>query len=325
MRKYQSEFGLDVYTNYKAIIPPSQLKLIETDNHKYHIYGILLAPKFFCVPESIVYYTDHFEIKLFSDSFGLHQEYTVPIAIHDSLNHTKIIIESPHPHSILKVKIEDTDWLSLNDENEEMLEIQVGELFDFVANSLVQTLKYKVLYIGQSYGKRGERSAIDRLSSHETLQQILIDSQRDYPDYEIKIMLLEMAYRLHFGIASAKTPVQECDDADNQHIKNVLTTLPVEQQVINITEAAIINYFKPCYNMTFIENFPSNKHKSYHQYYELDYNDLVVEIDMGFDSYPFVELFSDTAEISSSLAFIHYKLDNNPNRDSMYSMFRSPK
>jgi len=143
----------------------------------------------------------------------------------------------------------------------------------FCARFIFQTrpnkLKYKVLYIGQAYGKRGEKSAIDRLSSHETLQKILINSQRDYPEYEIKIMLLEMAYRLGFGIAHPKTPVQVTSTTDDQHIESVVTNLPIEQQVINITEAAIINYFKPFYNSTFIENFPSDKHKSYHQYYEI--------------------------------------------------------
>jgi|GEM_PF-3100290 len=36
-----------------------------------------------------------------------------------------------------------------------------------------------------------------------------------------------------------------------------------EQQIINITEAALINYFKPPYNVNFVENFPNVRHKGY--------------------------------------------------------------
>ena len=36
-------------------------------------------------------------------------------------------------------------------------------------------------------------------------------------------------------------------------------------QIINITEAAMINYFKPPYNINFIDNFPDKNHKGYSQ------------------------------------------------------------
>lgn len=74
---------------------------------------------------------------------------------------------------------------------------------------------------------------------------------------------------------------------------------------------------------TFVENFPSPKHKSYHQYYELDYNELLIEMDMEFDNFPYIELYTDTASIKTVWDFIHYKLENDENRESMYAMFRS--
>lgn len=36
-RKYLSEFGLNVYTSYKSIIPIENLEFIK-DSRKYHIY-----------------------------------------------------------------------------------------------------------------------------------------------------------------------------------------------------------------------------------------------------------------------------------------------
>lgn len=322
MRKYQTEFGLNVYTNYKAIISPSQLESFESSTHQYHIYGILLAAKYFLLQDSVTQYVDHIELILFANAFGKHYEYPVRFSLGSHLNHNKIKIDSVYPYSVIRFKIEDEEWLAQNG-SQRCIEATASELFDFflISSNSVDKVEYKVLYIGQSYGKRGERSAIERLSSHETLQKILIDAQRVYSEYDIKIMLLEMAYRLNTGIVTKNVTTQKNNEEDNQHIKSTLMSLPIEQQVINITEAAIINYFKPIYNEKFVENFPSDKHKSYNQYYKLDYDDLVIELDMEFESFPFVELFSDNARIESVWTFIHYKLDKNAARDSIYTMF----
>ncbi|CAM4489242.1 hypothetical protein PATY110618_21825 [Paenibacillus typhae] len=99
--------------------------------------------------------------------------------------------------------------------------------------------------------------------------------------------------------------------------------MPVEEQVINITEAAIINYFKPYYNTNFIENFPSTEHTGYKQYYDLDYNCMSVELDLEFDSMPNIELHTDNNNIKNCWEFIQYNLSNDPNRRNMYEIFTS--
>ena len=111
-------------------------------------------------------------------------------------------------------------------------------------------------------------------------------------------------------------------EEDTNHVEKVLSNLHQEQQVINITEAALINYFKPQYNTMFVENFPSEKHMSYKQYFDLDYDDLVIEINMESDVFPYVILFSDKAQIASPWECIHNQLDNSNERESMYSIFR---
>jgi len=322
MRKYTTEFALNVYTSFKTVIPAAHLELIEkVDRHKYHIYGILLAPKVFIKQNSIVKHSDHFSVVLFTYVDEGCTEYTINVQIAKDLDHQKISIKSTYPHTILKLTVEDNEWCKVHaiDQN---IELQAMELFDHYADSLMTRIKYKVLYIGQSYGKRGERSAIERLSSHETLQKILIDVQRNYPEYDIKIMLLEMACNLGIGIDALSTATKKSNEEDTSHVEAVLSNLPEEQQIINITEAAMIHFFKPTYNSTFVENFPCPKHKSYKQYYELDYNDLTIELDMEFDNFPYIELFTDTARITSVWDFIHYQLENDNERESMYSMFR---
>ncbi len=321
MRKYQTEFGLDVYTQWKTIIPAAQLEIVEKGpEHNYHIYGILLGPKYFIKPDSIIQYEDHISIVLFENAENSYAEYPLDFCIDPDINHNKLKISSTYPHSMLKLIFEDEAWALKKFDSTE-IQIEASELFNYFAKALVSRVRYKVLYIGQAYGTRGERSAIERLSQHGTFQKILIDCQRNYPEYEIYVMLLDMKYRLNMGIEKPSILTQKSKHDDENHISKVLSDLPEEQQVINISEAALINYFKPSYNSNFVENFPCPKHKSYRQYYDLDYNEIIVEIDMEFDTYPFVELYTDTAQIASVWDFIHYKLENG-DRESMYSMFK---
>ena len=77
MRKYTTEFGLNVYTSYKTVIPAAHLEILEkVDSHKYHIYGILLAPKVFIKEESVVKHRDYFSIILFAYMEDKYTEYT---------------------------------------------------------------------------------------------------------------------------------------------------------------------------------------------------------------------------------------------------------
>ena len=321
MRKYQTEFSLDVYPQFKTLIPAAQLEYFEEESgRKFHIYGILLGPRFFVKPESIKQYENYISIVLFTNAEGECAEYQINFSIEKDLDHTKLKIDSTYPHSILKVEFDDESWAKDKFGSNE-IKIDVSELFNVYANSLVDRINYKVLYIGQAYGKNGERSAIERLSQHGTFQKILIDCRRNYSEYEIYLLLLDMNYGVHMGITKPSVFTEKEKNDDESHTREVLSDLPKEQQVINITEAAIINYFKPEYNSDFVENFPCPQHRSYKQYYDLDYNEIVVELDMEFDRFPFVELYTDTARIKSCRDFIHYKLENEE-RESMYSLFK---
>ncbi len=92
----------------------------------------------------------------------------------------------------------------------------------------------------------------------------------------------------------------------------------------NITEAAIINYFKPFYNTNFIENFPYKKHAGYKQYFDLDYNKLTVEIDLDFkEPSQTIQLYTKHNRINSSFDFINYNLFNDKNRKCMTDIFKN--
>lgn len=103
---------------------------------------------------------------------------------------------------------------------------------------------------------------------------------------------------------------------------NVLQNLPEEQQIVNISEAALINYFKPEYNRNFVENFPNENHKGYKQYFDLDYNCFSFEMDLEFDHTAIIQLYSSTNRINSCYDYVKYNLYNDPNRKSMYNIFK---
>ena len=97
MRKYTTEFALNVYTSFKTVIPAAHLELIEkVDRHKYHIYGILLAPKVFIKQNSIVKHSDHFSVVLFTYVDEECTEYTINVQIAKDLDHQKISIKSTY-------------------------------------------------------------------------------------------------------------------------------------------------------------------------------------------------------------------------------------
>lgn len=181
----------------------------------------------------------------------------------------------------------------------------------------------RVLYVGQSFGKTGNRTAFDRLSSHSTFQKILTELPEKHPNQHLYVYLLEITERLMMSFVPPRKDDAEKDKLDREHLRSVICDLPRENQVVNIAEAAIINYFKPEYNVNFVENFPDKNHKGYKQYFDLDYNALTLEIYPDFEGeLAPIKLYSDTAELASPWQFIRYNLFNDNNRANMYEIFR---
>ncbi|WP_291131796.1 hypothetical protein, partial [Flavobacterium sp. UBA7682] len=146
-----------------------------------------------------------------------------------------------------------------------------------------EELDYEILYIGQAYGKDGNRTALDRLSSHETVQKIYTHASALYPDSDIWFMLTNFAQQsMLVGMSSSPEITEEDAQLEQEKINHMFDNnghLISEKQKINFTEAALIKYFEPKYNIEFKDNFPSTKHKSYSECYNLDIKALSIELD----------------------------------------------
>ena len=144
-----------------------------------------------------------------------------------------------------------------------------------------KNLDFKVLYIGQSYGEEGARTAPDRLKSHSTMQSIFEEANKNNPDKDVMLGLFTFKQWLIMSFDGTMKLSDEEKANDQKHLENVTYNVLEkgikEQQEINFTEAALIRYFKPEYNDKFKETFPSPAHSTYSECYDIDINSISIE------------------------------------------------
>ncbi len=143
-------------------------------------------------------------------------------------------------------------------------------------------LDLEILYIGQSYGVEGARTAPDRLKNHSTLQGIYAEAIQKNPDSEIWLALTSFK-QINLMMMDGFTDFSKEElDADEKRFKAVHHRLNYEgineQQKINFTEAALIKYFQPPYNFEYKNTFPNPAHTTYEECYELDINCIAIEL-----------------------------------------------
>ena len=110
-------------------------------------------------------------------------------------------------------------------------------------------LNFEVKYIGQAYGKDGNRNCIDRLLKHETLQKI---SLKGVPDgYDLYIVLLEV-YENN-KLITVMNPFAKEKDESNDRIKSGIEKLreTTEAEKTSLYEASLIRYFYLEFNKEF--------------------------------------------------------------------------
>lgn len=167
-------------------------------------------------------------------------------------------------------------------------------------NNEQNAIGFKVLYIGQAYGKDGSRNALDRLLKHETLQKISLQGLP--PGYRLNLLLLEIepGNRMYTSFH----PQAEVKDHGTARISSGLDKLFDTDEVERITlyEASLIRYFQPRYNKEFKNSFPSTNMKVLADCYDKDFSALVAEICI--DELPF-KLFSDSIAIKQYHTVVH--------------------
>jgi hypothetical protein len=182
-------------------------------------------------------------------------------------------------------------------------------------------LDLEILYIGQSYGVEGARTAPDRLKSHSTLQGIYAEAIQKNPDCEIWLALTSFS-QINLVMMNGRTKFSEQELADDkERFMNVQHKLNYEgineQQKINFTEAALIKYFQPQYNIEYKNTFPNPAHKTYAECYELDINSIAIELDTYESMHGYV--YSEAAN-TRFIHMHHFLLHSSEERRSMFDL-----
>lgn len=137
---------------------------------------------------------------------------------------------------------------------------------------------HEVLYVGQAFGKAGERTAFDRLRSHSTLQLIYAENR---PDQEIWLHLCRVSDLTMMMEFNPLIRSRSSDPADEEHRERVLRRMHArgfdDHEAIAIGEAGLIRRFDPIYNEKFKNNYPDPKHVHIATCYDLELATISVE------------------------------------------------
>lgn len=274
-RRYISEFALNMHMTHDMLLQQDDLKKVGqmdyfNEDNPCHIYLICKRPR-------ITLNTKDFKIE--------NGKIIFPFQIQRQNKFEKMYIEKPYaddPNIILTSKYP-YNCFEIKNSNDEI--IQAGKtalLFQTLQHQDYSLFDLEVLYIGQSYGVEGARTAPDRLKSHSTLQGIYLEAILRNPDSEIWLLLTSFEQIL-LTIMDGRIKVSAEElKKDNEHSKKVTKTVLYdglkEQQVINFTEAALIRYFQPPYNIDYKDTFPNPAHSTYSECYELDINSVCIEV-----------------------------------------------
>lgn len=141
------------------------------------------------------------------------------------------------------------------------------------------TISHEVVYIGQAYGRNGQRSVLDRLTKHERLQKIVSENSIRSPDTDIVVYGFQYTDNDKIFMVFDGTDKSLISDGRDDERRLRAMKNPIDDRTMTqIVEAALIRYFEPIYNESFRKLFPASHHRFLEGVKNLDYDGFVVEI-----------------------------------------------
>lgn len=352
--KYSTEAQLNIFSEESLFFSLEGLDILEEESYldNFHVYAILARPRYIFEKSSFKITNSGINFTILDDKGDFYctiPDFKFRIVFHgvelDDFDYNFLSLSCQPPFNQFSFKLSPREDLikylitkvgSLESEEyirKDILEFEltydVEDILTLIFDKYNKMYEMEVLYIGQAQGREANRGAIERLQSHETLQKILIDCHTKFINKRLFIMLFKFTEQQIMLLNGFDKSFLSNKEDDVQHHKKLVDdaidiALNVNndrlRQVINITEAAMINYFKPYYNDKFVDNFPSQKHQSYTHYYSLEYNSVSVEL--GLESRPQIVLFTKENRIQSVWDFIQYDMFAK-DRASIYDIFKN--
>lgn len=266
-RKFISEFGLHVCSDKTVLLQQDQLSRLANLSIDPHIYIVGRRPRISFDPKSIK--IDLEEITGVAVKHLKDRRIEIPFVASNELGRSDLSVHSEYPYTEIAFKTPEGETISNG---------KTALLLGSFNVKHWEHLDLEVLYVGQSYGTDGDRNAITRLQSHSTLQGIYSEAIRTSPDQEIWLVLLSFERYILASFDGITKEYQMTLDDDDAHRERFLGNQITEQQEVNFTEAALIKYFRPPFNVKYRDTFPSPAHSTYEQCYAVDLNAVSVEI-----------------------------------------------
>lgn len=304
-RKYISEFGLLSVAGYRFLLQQDHLDDIAKTGVKPHIYFIGRRPRIM-LDEASIRFSPEAVTGIFLVQRGLEVE-RHPFVAKNQFGTAEVMLQCPYPHTEFFIRDRAGTVISTG---------KVALLMAEIHPKFWPLLNLEVLYIGQAYGATGERTADVRLANHSTLQGIYAEAIRRSPDQEIWLVLCTFDMQQLASFDGRSKNIKTTLAEDDAHIANIVANPITEQQQINFTEAALIRYFQPEYNVTYKDSFPSPAHATYSQCYDLDLNMVVAEINT---EEIFLQLYSRTVP-AKWVHFAQFALHSRDERKAMFDL-----
>lgn len=271
-RKYITEFALSASGSYTVVLQQEHLEKLANGpfNKKQpcHIYMIARRPRIMFDPSTIVIEKGAISGDVKVQRQAIQETHHIQVQHHLGKNNLRIECKFPY-----------TEYTVYDEHGTDISFGKVAVLLTMSGHEYADLLDLEILYVGQSYGVEGARTAPERLQSHSTLQKIYGEAMRLSPDQDIWLLLWSFELTLLTSIDGTFTPTHEQIIVDDPHVEQVFKKRITEQQQVNFTEAALIKYFRPQYNTMFKDTFPSSAHSTYSECYDLDINSVGIILD----------------------------------------------
>lgn len=175
-------------------------------------------------------------------------------------------------------------------------------------------IDFDVQYIGQAYGKDGNRNALDRLRKHETLQRIAVEGVPDTHQLGILMLSIQAGNQL----ITLFSPNAEDKSQGEQRISAGIEKMEntPERERITLYEASLIRHFQPTFNKEFKNSFPSTNLKVLGDCYEKDFAGVSAEI--CFENFPFQ--FKSQKIKSTQFVIVQHNLHEEEGRKMFYGL-----
>jgi hypothetical protein len=276
-KRKPTEFAINMNLEKLMILQQPELKAVNDQNYfdesnPCHIYFIGKRPRISIDPDDFTINNEtldfHFNIQ-YGNSFQKRA-----LRLRNDMGTSNVRMVSQYPFTTFTLYEKDT--------NAQLFFGKSALVLQQFASNDRDCIDLEILYIGQSYGVDGARTAPDRLQSHSTLQAIYAEATSNNPDSEIWLALASFE-QINLMMMDGRTGFTEEELAfDKADFKRVFSTLNYgginEQQKINFTEAALIKYFQPRYNKIYKDSFPNPAHETYRDCYDLDINSVCIEL-----------------------------------------------